>query len=130
MERRGGETKSRGGAPPEKDYEDRGKERWMFLMLGLHGCKSSRFLYTRGNVTPLRGSVKSWKKVLECNVASTMTGNLAFEEVGILVDSPLRISRGVNLEWKGRVYQVWGQETSRCWDPGFIKNPSISATSS
>ncbi|KAI3676288.1 hypothetical protein L1987_85893 [Smallanthus sonchifolius] len=46
------------------------------------------------------------------------------------LDSPLRKSRGVNLEWKGKVYQVWVQETSKCWDPGFIKNPSISATSS
>ncbi|KAI3755133.1 hypothetical protein L1987_54928 [Smallanthus sonchifolius] len=32
-------------------------------------------------------------KVVECSVASSESGNLAFEEIGILFDSPLRVSR-------------------------------------
>ncbi|KAI3796712.1 hypothetical protein L1987_39391 [Smallanthus sonchifolius] len=58
------------------------------------------------------------------------TGNLSFEEIGILVVNPHLISACINLEWDGRIYQVWIQEKIRCWEPKFIKRSERSAFSS
>ncbi|KAI3687421.1 hypothetical protein L1987_81117 [Smallanthus sonchifolius] len=94
------------------------------------GQKVGRAVNTGVGVKANQQIGQSFGKVLEYPTASPETGNLAFEEVGILVDSPLRISGSVNLEWKGMNYPVWVQKTSRCWDPGFIKNPIASESSS
>ncbi|KAI3821821.1 hypothetical protein L1987_09394 [Smallanthus sonchifolius] len=62
--------------------------------------------------------------------ASADTRNLSFEEIGILVVNPHLISACINLEWDGRIYQVWIQEKTRCWDPKFIKRSERSTFSS
>ncbi|KAI3796763.1 hypothetical protein L1987_39448 [Smallanthus sonchifolius] len=45
-------------------------------------------------------------KVVEFSPASNKTGNLSFNEIGILVSNPLRISTNMNLEWGGKPYPV------------------------
>ncbi|KAI3821433.1 hypothetical protein L1987_09001 [Smallanthus sonchifolius] len=68
--------------------------------------------------------------VVERSIASSETGNLSFEEIGILVKNPLRISTIIDLECKGRNYLVRIEEKSRCWAPSFIKDSRVSDNSS
>ncbi|KAI3802507.1 hypothetical protein L1987_30640 [Smallanthus sonchifolius] len=63
-------------------------------------------------------------KVVDFSAASIESGNLSFDVIGILVKNPLRISTSINLEWEGRTYPVWIQESFRCWAPDFIKEKS------
>ncbi|KAI3796765.1 hypothetical protein L1987_39450 [Smallanthus sonchifolius] len=50
-------------------------------------------------------------KVVEFSPTSNKTGNLSFNEIGILVSNPLRISTSMNLEWGGKPYP--GEEVLR-----------------
>ncbi|KAI3712974.1 hypothetical protein L1987_71544 [Smallanthus sonchifolius] len=71
---------------------------------------------------------KMFGKVVESSEVSFETGNLSFDEIGILVASPHRISQEMNIEWNGNSFLVRIQESSRCWVPGFINNPVRSST--
>ncbi|KAI3732995.1 hypothetical protein L1987_64209 [Smallanthus sonchifolius] len=65
---------------------------------------------------------KLFGKVVEESEVSSETGNLSFDEIGILVDNPIRISKQINIVWNGISFLVSIQESSRCWVPGFIVN--------
>ncbi|KAI3717702.1 hypothetical protein L1987_69479 [Smallanthus sonchifolius] len=73
---------------------------------------------------------QTFGEIVEFSATSFENGNMSYEEMGIIVDKPGRISTNINLEWGGQVFPVRIEETSCRWAPRCIKILKNNASSS
>ncbi|KAI3676944.1 hypothetical protein L1987_86560 [Smallanthus sonchifolius] len=93
----------------------------------IRGMKGSHSLVGRQHFQYDRESLRQSGGVFG---ATNDNGNMSFEEMGILVNSPMSISTSINLEWEGMSFPVRIEETSGRWTPLCIKKQVTPANSS